>query len=91
MSDGQQDNSLFLLVEKEWMEAQQCSNKPNCNLEISHNQIEIIMDDAEEESDEFHKLDRNAFIRTQKIELHKEERVNDENVYDENLSNGNCQ
>ena len=56
-----------MLVEREWNERQKRYNQ----LEISHNNIEILMEDQDQyqEEDEFKPLDRPQFTRTQKIEL----------------------
>lgn len=63
LSDGQQDNSL-LILEKEWLESQKN--------QLDNSNIAMIIDDNDEE-DDLKKFDKKSFIRTQKIEINKEE------------------
>ena len=57
-----------MLVEKEWNDAHRHQDD---KLEVSHNQIQVIMDDHDEEFKELgeKEFDKKSFIRTQKIEL----------------------
>ena len=76
LSDGQQDNSCLLMLEKEWQEQQRAQN---CAFDQSKTNIVFFSNDDDTTFEDYelarpgvgHQAEQEKFIKTQKIELAK--------------------